>query len=51
MADLGYWKTHQEAIMACEKHASQNLIFNERWRGFWKASATGHSYGITTIAG
>ncbi|MGY2892730.1 hypothetical protein ACVWZX_000723 [Deinococcus sp. UYEF24] len=50
-ADLGHFETRQEAVTACEKHARQNLIFSERARGLWRASAAAHLYGVIDIAG
>ncbi|WP_407570753.1 hypothetical protein [Deinococcus altitudinis] len=50
-ANLGHFETRQEAVKACEKHAGQSLIFIERRRGLWRASAAAHFYGVVDIAG
>jgi hypothetical protein len=46
LVNVGHWETRREAVMACEEHALQTLIFKEQWRNCWEAWATVYWYRI-----
>jgi hypothetical protein len=46
VANLGHWETRLAAVMACQEHALQTLVFEERWHSCWEARATVYWYRI-----
>ncbi|WP_407543251.1 hypothetical protein Q0M94_26130 (plasmid) [Deinococcus radiomollis] len=49
LADLGHRETRRAAVIACEEHALQTLVFEERWSTCWEARATVYWYRIRII--
>ena len=46
LVNVGHWETRREAVMACEEHALQTLVFEEHWPTCWEARATVYWYRI-----